>query len=139
MKITATVILASALLGSSAAASDKAPCPTRETGSSYPWQIAGMMRGDQYAWVLIDVDRTGRPVRCGIGDNNIPDPETRFRVCKAFTDDWTAPAADAGDPNTRTIKRKMIMASYDHQMANQKARKLWFKQHPEERSECYPE
>jgi len=128
-----------ALSSSSAGWAQKAPCPPREAGQSYPWQTSGLVRGDQYAWVIVTVDRTGRPIRCGIGDNNIPDRDMRFWLCKAYSDDWRAPAAQPGDPETRTIKRKTIMPSYDHQMANKKARKAWFQQHPEERSECYPE
>ena len=128
-----------ALSSSSASWADKAPCPPREAGQGYPWQTSGLMRGDQYAWVIITVDRSGRPIRCGVGDNNIPDRDMRFWLCKAYSDDWRAAAAAPGDPETRTIKRQTIMTSYDHQMADKKARKLWFKQHPEERQECYPD
>jgi hypothetical protein len=84
----------------------KAPCPTGEVGHGYPWQTPGLMRGDQYAWMILTVDGTGRPIRCALGDNNLPDPETRFRLCKAYTDDWRAPAASANDPDTRTIRRQ---------------------------------
>lgn len=128
-----------ALAASSPLWAERAPCPTMEAGQSYPWQKSGLMRGDKYAWVIITVDRTGRPIRCGVGDNNIPDAEAKFWLCKAYSDDWRAPAAAAGDPDTRTIKRQTIMTSYEHQMADKKARKLWFIQHPEERQECYPE
>jgi hypothetical protein len=30
------------------------------------------------------------------------------------------------------------MIGNNHQLADQKARKAWFKQHPEARPECYP-
>jgi hypothetical protein len=133
------VALCAAFLVGSAALAEKAPCPPREVGRAYPWQTGGMMRGDRYAWIIIDVDRTGRPLRCAIGDNNIPDPETRFRLCNAYSEDWRAPPAAADDPDTRTIKRQSIMISYEHAMADQKARKAWFRQHPDERSECYPQ
>ena len=124
---------------SSASLAEKAPCPAREAGQAYPWQNLQPMRGDQHALIFIDVDRTGRPLRCAMGKNNIPDSETRFRVCQAFTGDWRAPPAREGDPSVRTIERRFTMIGYEHQMANQKARKRWFKEHPEERPECYPE
>jgi hypothetical protein len=114
-------------------------CPKREAGQAYPWQNLEPVPGDQEAWVYIDVDKTGRPLRCQMGPNNIPDPETRFRVCQAFTGDWRAPPATATDPGVRTIKRHFTMIGYNHQMADQKVRKLWFKAHPEERPACYPE
>ena len=125
---------------SGSALAEKAQCPAREAGAAYPWQnLQQQMKGDQFAWIFIDVDKTGRPIRCAVGDNNIPDPETRFRVCQAFSGDWRAPPAPAGQVNVRTIKRHFTMIGYEHQMADQKARKLWFKQHPDERPECYPE
>lgn len=97
------------------------------------------MQGDKYAWVYIDVDRTGRPLQCRVGENNIYDSDTRFQLCNAYTRDWRAPEADAGDPDRRTIKRQTIIIGSDHELANQKARRAWFKLHPEERPECYPE
>jgi hypothetical protein len=139
MRRLTAIGLSAALLGGSAAVAQKAPCPTGEVGRGYPWQTPGLMRGDTYAWMILTVDRTGRPIRCALGDNNIPDPETRFRLCKAYSDDWRAPAATATDPDMRTIRRQTIMTSYAHQMADKKARKAWFRDHPEERPECYPE
>jgi hypothetical protein len=130
--------LAVALASSSAALADKPQCPQREAGQAYPWQ-SGFMKGDRYAWVVVTVDRTGRPLKCGIGDNNIPDPDARFLLCRAFSEDWRGPPAQAGDPEVRTIKRQFTMLGYEHQMADKKARKLWFRQHPDERPECYPE
>ena len=123
----------------SAALADKAQCPVREVGSAYPWQNLEPIKGDRYAWIIVDVDKTGRPIRCGVGENNIPDPDMRFLMCNAYKGDWRAPAASAGDPDVRTIKRRTTMIGYEHQMADKKARKLWFKQHPDERQECYPE
>ncbi|HEY7006758.1 MAG TPA: hypothetical protein VH392_09800 [Sphingomicrobium sp.] len=97
------------------------------------------MRGDQYAWIYIDVDRTGRPLQCRIGENNIRDQYTRFQLCNAYTEDWRAPAAEPGDPDRRTLKRQTVMIGSDHELADKKARRAWFKAHPEERPECYPE
>ncbi|HEX6741308.1 MAG TPA: hypothetical protein VF079_05880 [Sphingomicrobium sp.] len=131
--------LGAALVMSSGAMAEKAPCPEREVGSAYPWQNLEPIKGDRYAWVIVDVDRTGRPLRCAIGNNNIPDPDTRFLLCNAYKGDWRAPPATADDPAVRTIRRRTTMVGYEHQMADKKARKLWFRQHPDERPECYPE
>ncbi len=139
MRGTGAILACAALCIGSAAFADKAPCPQREAGQAYPWQNLEPIKGDHYAWVIVDVDRSGRALRCGIGDNDISDPETRFRLCAAYKDDWGAPAAGPGDPDIRTIKRHFTMLGYEHQMADQKARKLWFQQHPQERSECYPD
>lgn len=122
-----------------AAAANKAPCPAREAGQAYPWDTDALMHGDRYAWIYIDVDRTGRPLQCRIGENNIDDPDTRFQICNAYTADWRGPAASAQDPDRRTIKRQTIMIGSEHELANQKARRAWFKLHPDERSECYPD
>jgi hypothetical protein len=127
----------SALLFASAGV-PKPACPPREAGSAYPWQNFQPMRGDQQAVVYIDVDKTGQPIRCGMGKNNIPDPETRFRVCQSFISDWHAPAAGPADPPVRTIRRDFTMLGSDHQLADEKAREQWFKQHPDARPECYP-
>jgi hypothetical protein len=139
MRGIGAVALGAAFLVGSAASAEKAPCPPREAGQAYPWQNLEPIKGDHYAWVIVDIDKTGRAIRCGIGENNIPDPETRFRLCNAYSEDWRGPPASASDPAIRTIKRHFTMIGYEHQMADQKARKAWFRAHPEERSECYPE
>ena len=138
-EIGAVALCVALLWPSMAAAANKAPCPPREAGQSYPWDSDDLMRGDKFAWVYIDVDRTGRALQCRIGENNIFDPDTRFQLCNAYTEDWHASPAAAGDPDRRTIKRQTIMIGSDHELANQKARKAWFNLHPEERPECYPE
>lgn len=78
------ILTCAALCVGSAAIAEKTPCPKREAGQGYPWQNLEPMKGDHYAWVIIDVDRAGRALRCGIGDNDIGDPETRFRLCLAY-------------------------------------------------------
>ena len=140
MRVLVVSALCAALTtASAAAAADQAPCPEREAGSAYPWQNLEPMKGDRYAWVIVDVDRTGRPIRCAIGENTIPDPDTRFLLCNAYKGDWRAPPAAPGDPAVRTLRRRTTMIGYEHQMADRRARKAWFKAHPEERAECYPE
>ena len=105
----------------------------------YPWQSTAMMPGDKFAWIYVDVDRTGRPLKCRMGENNILDPEMRFRLCRAYSQDWRADPANSGDPDRRTIKRHFTLFGAAHDLANQKARKKFFKDHPEERPKCYPE
>ena len=134
-----TLLALGALVTSSAVLAQRPACPQREAGAAYPWQNLEPMKGDRYAWVIVDVDRTGRPIRCAIGDNNIPDPDMRFLLCNAHKGDWRGPAATSGDPDVRTLKRRTTMLGYEHQMADKKARRQWFKDHPDERPECYPE
>jgi len=135
LKLAVLVALATA----SSAAFTKPDCPAREAGQGYPWQNLDPIKGDHYAWVYVDVDKAGRPLRCSIGENDIDDPETRFRSCLAYKDDWRARPAGPDEPAVRTIKRRFTLIGYEHQMADQKARKAYFKAHPEERSSCYPE
>jgi hypothetical protein len=128
-----------AVLTPSPAWADKPACPEREAGSAYPWQNLQPIKGDRHAVLFIDVDKTGRPINCRMGENNIPDPDMRFRACLAYKGDWRAPAAAADEPAVRTITRNFTLIGYEHQMADKKGRKLWFQQHPAERQECYPE
>ncbi|MGE5562848.1 MAG: hypothetical protein ACM3ZV_05995 [Bacillota bacterium] len=139
MKTGVVIGLGLSLLLSSAASAEKAPCPPHEAGASYPWDVQELMKGDKYASVFIDVDRTGRPLGCKVGNTNITDSYTLFLLCDAYKDSWRAPAAAAGDPDRRTIRRDTTLLGGDHELANQKARKAWFKAHPEERPSCYPE
>jgi hypothetical protein len=133
------LILLAAFAAAASTSIAKTPCPRREPGAGYPWQNLEPVKGDHYAWVIVDVDKTGRALRCGIGDSDISDPETRFRLCLAYKDDWRTSPAGPGDPDIRTIKRRTTMIGYEHEMADEKARKAYFKAHPEERSDCYPD
>jgi hypothetical protein len=139
MTLAKAIAFGAALCTCSAAFAGSAQCPKWERGSRYPWQTNEIMRGDGYAWLFLDVDRSGYPFRCRIGDNNFPDPEIGFWLCKSYSDRWRAPGAAESDPKTRTFKRYSLIAGYEHSRSDHKARKLWFEQHPEERAECYPE
>lgn len=97
------------------------------------------MRGDRYAWLILDVDRRGHPLKCRVANDNYPDPESRVWLCKQYTEVWRGPRAAASDPAVRRLMRYSLIPSYEHDMADKKARKLWFKQNPQERPECYPE
>jgi hypothetical protein len=142
MKLSIALFAGGALcacLSASRATAEKAACPPHEAGASYPWDIRGTLPGDKYASVFIDVDRTGKPLSCRLGNTNIFDDYTRFQLCSAYSEDWRGPPAAAGDPDRRTIRRDTVMIGSDHELANQKARRAWFKAHPEERPSCYPE
>ena len=138
MRGIGAVALCSALMTAVPAAAGT-PCPPHEAGAEYPWDVRGMLAGDKFAWVFIDVDRTGRPLACRVGDTNISDSDTLFQLCAAYKEDWRAAAAVAGDPDRRTIKRETVMIGPAHDKANQDARRAWFKAHPDERASCYPE
>ena len=133
------IALAGALAAGSAAVAQPPGCPKWEAGTRYPWQSNTIVRGDQFAWLVLDVNRQGYPFRCKIRANNYPDNEARLWLCKQYLDRWRGPAATASDPEVRRLKRYSLVAGYDHHIADQKARPLWFNQHPEERPECYPE
>ena len=107
--------LCAILSASSVALAQSAPCPKFERGARYPWQTTEIMPGDRYTSIALDVDRSGFPIRCAFGKNNFPDPKTR------------------------TFERFVLIAGYDHFVADHKARKRWFERHPQERQECYPE
>ena len=126
-------------LSSSAALAAPAGCPVHEPGARYPWQSNTIMRGDRFGWVIMDVDRYGAPASCRIGKNNFLDVETGMFLCKNYSERWRGPKATAADPDRRTFTRFSLLAGYDHLIADRKARKQWFKDHPEERPQCYPE
>ena len=143
------VILAIALAVTSPAAA-KPSCPANKYKSPYPWLVDQLMDGDEYADVYIDVDHAGKPVSCRIGQSNIQGDD-KFFVCKAFLEQWsTAPTSDnptigPPPPNlpshsviTGTVYRKYVAYGDKHEKAERLARKKFFQEHPEERSECYP-
>jgi len=114
-------------------------CPKWERGALYPWQPDAVQAGDKFAWLQLDVDKTGYPFRCTVLKHNYPDPEQAFWVCKNYRERWRAPAAAVADPTDRVFKRLALIASYDRVAAERKARRAWFKDHPDERPGCYPE
>jgi hypothetical protein len=128
-----------AALGSTAALAEKPGCPKWEAGARYPWQTNEIMRGDLFGWVIMDVDRYGAPASCRIGKNNFLDVETGQFLCKNYSERWRGPKAGPSDPDRRTFTRFSLIDGYDHLLAGRKARKQWFKDHPEARKECYPE
>lgn len=124
-------------LGLASPAAAKGPCPPRESGT-YPWAINGIMDGDLWAWVYLEIGKDKQPVRCLIGNNNIDDSDLRFFVCKAFMDQWQPADSTQVQPGTE-VKRFFLMAGNKHANANQAARKKFFADHPDQRPQCYPE
>ena len=131
--------LCAALTASSAALAEGANCPKWEAGARYPWQSNEIMRDDLFGWVIMDVDRYGAPASCRIGQNNFLDVETGQFLCKNFSEHWRGPKASKSDPDRRTFTRFSLINGYEHLRADRKARRQWFKDHPDERPQCYPE
>lgn len=134
----ALLIIALFSIGSAAVGKD-ARCPKWEPGARYPWQSNEVMRGDRFAWVILDVDRRGFPVRCRVRNNNYADNEERFWLCKQYNDRWRGPPAAASDPDRRTLERFSLIAGGRHQSLDSRARRAWFERNPHQRPECYPE
>lgn len=137
MKAAKIVVPMFASLLAASAAPAKDACPARQ-GSDTPWDTHGIMPGDKWAWVYLTIDTIGRPTTCGIGENNMS-PGLRGKVCRSFIRNWRAePMLRDGKPVKATIKRKFLTYGKQHEKANREARKRYFLEHPEERSECYP-
>ena len=134
-----TIVFTVASFLASAALAEPTQCPKWEAGARYPWQSDEIMRGDQFAWLVLDVDRDGVVFNCRIGDNNYIENETRFWLCKNYSDRWRGPKAAASEPDKRTFRRYSLIAGYAHDRADKSARRQWFMDHPQERPECYPE
>src|SRR5512141_2729711 len=123
----------------SAVCAERLRCPKWERGTRYPWQSNTILRDDRFAWVILDVDRDGYPFKCRIGNNNYADNEERFWLCKQYSSLWRGPPAKPSDPDRRRLERFSLIPGDRHVRADRKARRAWFEQHPDQRSECYPD
>ena len=139
MPIRNMLALAAALSIAATATAQAPQCPKWEAGARYPWQSDKILRDDLYAWMILDVDRRGYPVRCGVAKNNYPDPESRVWLCKQYLERWRGPPATAAEPKRRTLMRFALIPGPKHDLADKRARPIWFRQHPQQRPECYPE
>ena len=134
------ILLSAAALSLASPSLAKAPCPPREPGEMYSWQSQEMMPGDKFAWVFLDVGKDGRALNCKIGKTDIHDRDTLFYLCKSYKANWNQVVRDdAGQPIRTTVKRHFLMIGDKHEKANLVARKQFFREHPGERPECYPE
>ena len=147
-KCPTIILIAAVAFGSPALA--KGACAPNKYHRPYPWEIDTLMKGDESADIYLDLDKSGKPINCRMGQNNIPQDD-RFWVCKAFLDQFstTPPSRDEtagpppanlppGSPIKGTIYRKYVAYGEQHDDSERAARKRFFQQHPEERSDCYP-
>ena len=127
------------IFGTTASYAQSSPCPFREEGT-YPWSanIPRIMSGDLWAWVYLDLDKKGRPLRCYIGQTNISGDETRANLCRSFVSGWKAtPLMKDGVPVAGTTRRQVIIIGSRHKKVFDEARAAWFAQHPDENRACY--
>jgi len=129
---------ASALLASSAAIAGT-PCPPHQAGVPYPWTNNDFVSGDKWADVELDLDATGKATACRVVKSNM-DREDNFWVCGAMqVQGQYDPVMKDGVAVAGTIHTKMNMPGSRHRDADMAARKKWFREHPQERWDCYPE
>ena len=120
-------------------ASAAATCPDLVPGAAYPWEVEGHFSGDKWADLSIDIDETGKVTACRVLKSNM-DNEERFWTCGALRAQGKyPPAMKDGVPTKVTHQTKMVQLGMRHQQANTAARKRWFREHPQERWDCYPE
>jgi hypothetical protein len=126
-------------VGTCSPAMGAASCPAHQPGAPYPWSVEGHFSGDQWADVELDLDAKGKATACRIFKSNMS-REDNFWVCGAMqVQGQYDPVTKDGIAVPGTIKTKMVVQGMRHREANASARKRWFKEHPEERWDCYPE
>src|SRR5206468_4563136 len=76
-----SVLAAISVFGASAAIAD--PCPPHRPGASYPWDVPGVMSGDQWAELAVNVDTKGKVTDCKIASGNLEN-EMGFWVCRSI-------------------------------------------------------
>jgi hypothetical protein len=128
-----------ALFIASAGRAEAEKCPFRE-GGVYPWSanIPNIVDGDLWAWVYLDLDKGGYPLRCYIGETNISGNETKSNLCRGFVSGWKAmPLTKDGLRVAGTTRRRVVLIGKRHQQLFDEAKKGWFTQHPEANPDCY--
>lgn len=114
-------------------------CPERPPGAPYPWQTNKSYPGDEWAYLLISVDASGKPTDCKIGKHQFK-PETGFWMCRAMMAQGDfKPEIKDGVAIATTVTRLFTVPGRARRMAEEKARKQYFRDHPEESSRCYPD
>jgi hypothetical protein len=97
-----------------------------------------MVEGDLWAWIYLDLDKSGEPIRCYMGENNMPAPETRSKVCRSFVANWkAAPLMKDGKAVAGTTRRYFTIMGRRHGKLFEEARKRWLAAHPTESPACY--
>lgn len=113
------------------------PCPPR-AAAPLGWAIDGIMSGDRFADVYLDINEHGRPMACRIGRNNLLGDEG-FWVCRAFLQQWSMKRpASAENGRPVTVQRKWIQYGVKHANAEKALRNEYFRDHSSERPECHP-
>lgn len=116
------------------------PCKRLEPGAAYPWQTSERMQGDQWATLSINIDKNGHPLNCRVVAGHIKDDELGYWFCSAATKYGRFdPIMKDGQPVAGTATRTITMPGRRHVSRDNAARKAFFREHPEERTSCYPE
>ena len=137
MKLATCLGLYWALIGTSALAAPE-QCPFHEEGA-YPWSsmVPRVVDGDLWAWVYLDLDKKGSPLRCYLGEGNVTAPETRSNVCRSFVSSWQAtPLKQDGRAVAGTTRRFSVIMGRKHEKLFEEARSRWLAQHPDQIA-CY--
>ena len=124
--------------GSSSVAAGTA-CSPHQAGAAYPWEVDEQFSGDQWAEVSLDLNAQGKATACRVLKSNMS-REDNFWVCGAMqVQGQYDPVMKDGVAVPGTLQTKTVMLGMRHREANAAARKRWFKEHPQERWDCYPE
>ena len=87
----------------------------------------------------LDLDATGKATACRIIKSNMS-REDNFWTCGAMqAQGQYNPVMKDGVAAAGTIQTKMTLVGMRHRDADMAARKKWFREHPQERWDCYPE
>lgn len=103
------------------------PDNPRDPENYEPWLAEqGILPGDKWARVRLDLDARGRPLRCRIAATNIRNRTQRFYFCNAFMGGafQTEPVRDAnGAAVPGTIERVLVMPGRNSRDAHERARR----------------
>jgi hypothetical protein len=89
--------------------------PGTQPGPNEEDYTDGILPGDQWARLRLDVDKKGRPTRCGIIATNIRNKERRFWACQAFMSDWhIEPIMKDGVAVPGTVTRMFVLIGKRH-------------------------
>jgi hypothetical protein len=117
----------------------KTACPPHKAGEPYPWEVSGLVEGDHWADIAVDLDAKGHVTGCRIAKGNLESDEG-FYMCRAMTSQGEFdPVVKDGVAIAGTITAHSVLQGMKHRDLNASARKRWFAAHPEERQSCYPD
>jgi hypothetical protein len=117
----------------------KTPCPPHKAGSPYPWEVSGLVEGDHWADMAVDLDARGHVTGCRIIKGNLESDEG-FYMCRAVTNQGEFdPVTKDGVAVAGTITRHFVLEGMRHRDLSASARKRWFAAHADERQSCYPD